>query len=194
LAKSRDDHVSRATAALELGSVELQRHPDRLIVRICEIRRHHANDRVWLAVRANGLADDPRIARIAILPHRVAQHRDVPESGRFFVTAEATAELRSDLQHIEKLRAHPCAIVALGFLGPADVDRPSVERRDPGETPLLRAIVQIVVNRRRHPLEAARQVLSLDRNELVGVRKGHPFEHRAVHDAEHRGREADAKR
>ena len=50
------------------------------------------------------------------------------------------------------------------------------------------------MDRRRHPLEAARQVLSLHRDQLVGVGKGHPLEQRAVYDAEHRGRETDAER
>jgi hypothetical protein len=192
--KSRDDLKSRAAAALELGSVELQRHPDRLTTRVTEVRRHDANDRIRLAIRANGLAQDLRVFPKPILPHRVAQHRDVPESRRFFVTAERTAELRSDLHYVEKLGADPCAIVALGFLGSADVDRALVKRRDPGEAPLLRAVIEIVVDWRRHPAEAARQVLSLDGDQFVGVGERHSLEHRSVHDAEHGRREADAER
>jgi hypothetical protein len=45
------------------------------------------------------------------------------------------------LHYVEKLGADPCAIVALGFLGAADVDRALVKRRDPGEAPLLRAVI-----------------------------------------------------
>ena len=88
----------------------------------------------------------------------------------------------------------PRSVEALGFFLAADVDRSRRDSREISEAVLLGLIVEEVLDReRRLPRDAARRIRALDDHDAVAVGVGQAFHQRAVHDAEHRRGQPNAK-
>ena len=79
----------------------------------CAASRHHAHDRVQVAIEPDLAADDRRVAVEARPPERLAQHDGVGARGR--PTAEQRpADDRLDTERVEDPRASPIAADGLG--------------------------------------------------------------------------------
>src|SRR5207244_2357944 len=75
------------------------RDPQLGLFRKLKLRRHDADDRVWVAVDRDRAADDRRIGGVAALPDAVAQEHYARSAGRVFFLPDLTSENRLDADH-----------------------------------------------------------------------------------------------
>src|SRR5215207_6124887 len=92
------------------------RHPQlRLSVRELEVGRHHADDRVRLAVERERPPDDPGVRAEAPLPERVAQQDNLVRAGPVLLGGERAAVSRRDAEQLEEVRVDALPVDALGL-------------------------------------------------------------------------------
>jgi hypothetical protein len=156
--------------------------------------RHHADDRVQIAVDADLSADHRRIAAEQPPPRRVAEHDRLGEPVRLVLWSNHSAELRGDAEQPEVAGAAGDHHNALGALASGQVRVEHPDRRHLVED--VRARRQLVHLRDGEPDVRQRQAgkVGIDCDEAIGrlVRQW-PQQHR-VDDAEHRRVDADAER
>ena len=97
--------------AADARTVERQRHVEFDIAiqhaEHAEIARQHAHHRDGLAIDAQGLADQARVAAEAAFPEAVGQQYDAVASGIVLLRKECPAENRRCAQQREKFRRDP---------------------------------------------------------------------------------------
>jgi hypothetical protein len=182
-----DEEVAAAGGRVQLA---LQWHED-VRAAVGEVRRHHADDFVGLAVERDPAADDRGVTGKVTGPEAVGEHRDAASAGLVLVVAEPASVDRVDAEHVDERRRRlrggdPHRLAGTGH-HEGRLGRPA----DRGEH--LVACLPVDELRVGRRARGARRLRVVDRDDPVGVRVRQGFEEDAVEDVEDGGGHADAK-
>ena len=183
-----------ATGAWLSGRDGLEWNPDLLAVGVLESRRHHADDDRRECVDEHRLAEHARIGVVPRLPHRVADDHDAACAGPVVLGREAVAERRRDTEQRKQIPRDRRACKPLGLgagVGQREAAALAGAKRDErlvGGSQILQIEARQAGRGRADLLIGAGDV---DDPVRILVRKR--LQQDAVHDAEDRGVETNAK-
>ncbi len=169
------------------------RQPDLRVVRKQHLFGHDPDDGGWLAVDANGRADDVRIAAVAVLPEGVADDGDGLGALLLVGGREIAAEEGRLTDQAEDICGDPGTSCLLGqSLRVADVHHAVAGAAKPLEGPArLAPVAQLRVRHQQPPLPVT---LPGQHEHAVGVVVGQAAQESGIHDAEADGVDADPER
>src|SRR5688500_15451497 len=171
-----------------------ERQPDVGVEREFEALRHDADNRCRHVVDAHGSPNHRRVAAVAVHKDAVSNERHRRCAGAIVVRGETAAEYRL-LAHDPKCRCVDTrAAVSLGRLPfIADVrDATGVDREQIEGARRVSEVAEIEI--RHAHVAIADTIARIDGHHAIGVGHRHAADQHGVHEGEHRGVHADAKR